>query len=116
MLESTSAELVAVGDNGSRLAAWGMPGLIRESERRGFRVLPGTDPFPFGPDYRRVGSFGFLAETRLDPTAPWRSLRTWLDALRESPQCFGGASGPVRFLVNQVGMQFYNRFVRRTRQ
>ena len=113
MLDSTGSKVLAVGDNGGRLAAWGVPSLIRESETRGFRVVPGTDPFPFGRDYRRVGAFGFVAQLKLDEAAPWRSLRAWIESSRQSPQRFGTACGPVRFLVNQVGMQIYNRFLRK---
>ena len=113
VLDANGERALAVGDNGGRLAIWGVPTLVRESERRGFRVVPGTDPFPFGGDYRRVGAFGFMAEVDIDPAAPWGSLRDWLESSPSSLECFGAACGPVRFLVNQVGMQFYNRFLRK---
>ena len=115
-LHSVGPRAVSVGDNGSRLAALGAPALIRESELEGFRVLPGTDPFPFANDYRRVGGFGFLAGVTIDESAPWTSLRAWLAGLTQSPASFGEASGPVRFLINQIGIQFYNRFFRETSQ
>jgi hypothetical protein len=113
VLDANGESAVSVGDNGGRLAVWGVPALVRDSERRGFRVVPGTDPFPFGGDYRRVGAFGFLAEADIELAAPWRSLRAWLESSPRSPRCFGAACGPVRFFVNQVGMQFYNRFLRK---
>jgi hypothetical protein len=103
---------VAVGDNGSRLAMMATPALISASAHQGFRVLPGTDPYPFGGDYGRVGKFGFLTDAVLDEAAPWRTLRTWLESRAESPRAFGEPSGPVRFVVNQVGIQFYNRLFR----
>jgi hypothetical protein len=109
-----SAEFLSVGDNGSRLAGLAVPTLIREAELNGFRVIPGTDPFPFGRDYRRVGRFGFLAEAEIDESAPWGSLRSWLETVRGSPPRFGSASGPARFAVNQVGIQLYNRLLRRS--
>jgi len=113
VLDANGESVVSVGDNGGRLAVWGVPALVRDSARRGFRVVPGTDPFPFGDDYRRVGAFGFLTEVDVDPSTPWRSLRAWLESSPRSPQSFGAACGPVRFFVNQVGMQFYNRFLRK---
>lgn len=100
---------IAVGDNGSRLAMMSTPALISDSARKGFRVLPGTDPFPFAGDYDRVGRFGFLADTALDEAAPWHTLRAWLESRTESPRTFGEPSGPVRFVRNQIGIQFYNR-------
>lgn len=103
---------LAVCDNGSRLHLLGRPGLIREAGRRGHLVLPGTDPFPFSDDHRRVGSFGFLA-AELRTGAPWRELQAWLRAREHSPPAYGNALGPVRFLVNNVGIQVRNR-LRRT--
>jgi hypothetical protein len=99
---------IAICDNGSRLQFLGQPPLVREAGQRGFQVLPGTDPFPFGDDYRRVGSFGFLA---MAPKLqhPWRDLRAWLSARDDSPPAFGQALGLVRFLVNNVGIQLRNR-------
>jgi hypothetical protein len=113
-LQAAGKRALYVGDNASRLALWGSPALIRASEQQGFRVLPGTDPFPFGGDYRRVGGFGFFAETSIDEKAPWASLRSWLNELEQSPASFGRALGPVKFVVNQLGIQIYNRFFRST--
>ena len=36
---------------------------------------------------------------------------TWLVGLRDSPLLYGRPSGPVRFLINQLGVQVYNRRV-----
>ena len=111
-LESLGPEALFVGDNGSRLDRLGAPALVRASEQRGFRVLPGTDPFPFALDHRRVGRFGFLADVDPPETAPWRALRNWLLARRTSPARYGRGCGPVQFVVNQVGIQVYNRLLR----
>jgi hypothetical protein len=103
---------VSVGDNGTRLSVIATPALISSSADQGFRVLPGTDPFPFGGDCDRVGRFGFLADAALDERAPWRTLRAWLESSSGSPRTFGAPLGPVRFVFNQVGIQFYNRLFR----
>ena len=102
---------LAICDNGSRLQALGRPRLVQQCDARGHLVLPGTDPFPFGDDHRRTGAFGFLApEPAAD--APWRGLAEWLRTQRESPPAYGAATGLVRFVVNNVGIQFYNRMRR----
>lgn len=110
-LQQNSQETLAVCDNGSRLELFGQPGLVQEAGKLGFIILPGTDPFPFGNDYRRVGSFGFLAT---DPHRdhPWRDIRAWLGAQDDQPPVFGRALGPARFVVNNVGIQLLNRFKR----
>jgi len=112
-LESFGVRQLAVGDNGSRMAGWAVPQLLSDAERGGFRVIPGTDPFPFAHDYERVGRFGFFAAAAIDERAPWRSLHAWLDTLNTSPPRFGAPTGPLRFAFNQVGIQFYNRFLRK---
>ena len=113
VLDSMGCSALCVGDNGSRLGFTGVPAQLRVFEGRGFRVLPGTDPFPFGGDCRRVGSFGFMAEAGFDEVAPWRRLREWLLGRTDSPKPYGRACGPGRFVVNQVGIQVYNRLLRR---
>lgn len=111
-LESLGPESVFIGDNGSRLAMWGMPSQLRNLELRGFRLLPGTDPFPFARDYRRVGRFGFVVDATLSENSPWRTLRNWLVSQRTSPRCYGRALGPANFLFRQVGSQVYRRLAR----
>ena len=110
-LREHSPESMAVCDNGSRLALLGQPALVREAGRLGFMVLPGTDPFPFGDDHRRVGGFGFLA---VEPgmAHPWGDISAWLAARDASPPAYGTALGPARFLVNNIGIQVRNRWKR----
>lgn len=107
-LEEHAPGSLAICDNGGRLQLLGRPGLVREAARRGFKVLPGTDPFPLGNDHRRAGGFGFLAGP-VSRSHPWRDLVGWLDARGDSPPPYGRALGPVRFLANNVGIQLHNR-------
>lgn len=103
-----------VGDNGGRLELYGTPGMLRHFQSAGFRVLPGSDPFPFGGDYRRVGGFGFLADARGDPDQPWSTLRNWLLTPGINPVPYGRAVGPARFLVNQTRIQIRKRMLSAT--
>ena len=105
-----------VGDNGGRLAMVGRPPLLKRLQRDGARVLPGSDPFPFGGDYRRVGGFGFLADAPISVDQPWAMLRTWLLTGSTEPIPYGRAVGPVRFLRNQTGIQIHNRLQRAARK
>jgi hypothetical protein len=111
-LTSVGQEQLFIGDNGGRLAVAAAPTIIRRFEPLGFRVLPGTDPFPFGGDFRRVGTFGFLADVARVRDAPWTRVREWLTQRTVSPRPFGAPCPPVRFLLNQVGIQIYNRLPR----
>lgn len=116
LIESTllaqGADHVFLGDNGGRMAGWAAPELIRRFEQQGFRVLPGTDPFPFGRDFNRVGTFGFLADLAAVGETPWICLREWLTKRPVSPRPFGAPCPPARFLLNQIGIQIYNRLPR----
>ena len=112
MLASTDPADLFLGDNGGRVESMGAPSIIEDAERRGFRVLPGTDPFPFSTDQRRVGGFGLLADVQPTEEAPWGTLRAWLAGLDASPERYGRAIGPVRFALNQLGIQVYNRFLK----
>jgi hypothetical protein len=109
VLATATPGTVFIGDSGSRMSLLGEPTAIRRARSRGLRVLAGTDPFPFAADHRRVGSFGFLAAIDPDPAMPWQALRAWLQRQIASPVLYGKPSGPCRFMVNQVGIQVYNR-------
>ena len=111
-LQTVGSRALLVGDNGSRLSWLGMPRLLQTSVDKGFRLLPGTDPFPFAGGYKRVGQFGFLAEVVPDEAAPWGNVRSWIEACNGSPMPYGSATGPLRFVFNQLGIQVYNRFMR----
>ncbi len=114
VLEGPADAWLAVGDNGGRLGLLGQPAMVRTAGRAGFLVLPGTDPFPFGADHERVGAFGFFAGVVPGRQRPWAELSGWLRSQSRSPQPYGRALGPVRFIANQIGIQFYNRFRRRS--
>ena len=107
-LADNSPALLAVCDNGSRLQLSGRPELVESARMRGHLVLPGTDPFPFGGDYSRVGSFGFVAAAPGSST-PWRDLHAWLQAQAQSPRAYGRGLGLFRFLFNNIGIQLRNR-------
>lgn len=108
LLGSQATNSVFVGDNGGRVRQLPEPKLLRAARQAGFRVLPGSDPFPFGGDEERVGAYGFMVEP-VDPAHPWADLRRWLESQKESPPAYGNALGFPRFLFNQVGIQIYNR-------
>jgi hypothetical protein len=95
VLQAAVGHGVFVGDNGGRLAMLGMPRIIRNIERQGGRVLPGTDPFPIAMDHLRIGAFGFL--------------RSWIESQSRSPPAYGRASGLARFTRLQIGIQLHNR-------
>lgn len=112
MLNWVEPAAVFLGDNGGRLGLIDPPPLLTGAERRGFRVLPGSDPFPILGDVMRIGSFGFRAEIGLSERDPWRVLRDWLKSRPSSPLPFGRPMALGRFLLNQSGIRVYHRYLR----
>jgi hypothetical protein len=112
-LASRDPRGIFLGDSGARSRVMREPGLIRRARTRGVRVLAGSDPFPFAADCKRVGGFGFLAQVEPDPARPLHVLRTWLRAPQASPEVYGQPSTPLRFLLNQFGVQVHNRRAKR---
>ena len=110
-----SAELpdMWMGDNGGRLSALPRPPLLAEGERAGHAILPGSDPFPFGRDYRRVGSFGCLVPIVLDRERPGQSLRIALVRHGGSPQAYGRPAGLLEFGLKQARIQVHKRYAGR---
>lgn len=113
-LQSPSVSGLWVGDNGGRLQSLPRPRLLAEAEAHGIGVLPGTDPFPFGDDYRRVGNFGFVVEVALDPARPWQSIRAALAGQGRSPPAYGRGEGWLGFLFKQTWIQVDKRLRRRS--
>ncbi|HEY8258895.1 MAG TPA: hypothetical protein VIG08_14650 [Gemmatimonadales bacterium] len=94
-----------LGDGAGRPFFWSTPNHFAEGERRGIRVLPGTDPLPFPSQESRAGSFGFRLEGPVDLTRPAEGITTALrnPASRLAP--FGRLERLLPFLRNQVAMQ-----------
>ena len=111
-INRNSARNLALGDNGGRLRIAGEPTLISRARAAGFKILSGSDPFPCGNDYRRIGGYGFFAGVTPSVASPWADLSAWLSTERRSPAGYGRNVGITRFLINQAGIRLYNRRVR----
>ncbi len=106
------AELIAsppcaffLGDNGGRLAITAEPPAFAEGRARGFRILPGTDPFPFRWDAGRVGSFGLEWDENLAEDKIFLSLRNLLGDSQRAPRRYGHLERLPAFVRNQVAIQ-----------
>ena len=108
-MESLTPEEISLGDNSGRLAFWLEPAEFSLARRRGFRILPGSDPLPFASEVSRAASYGLAVAGELSDTDPAGDMLTLLSdpAIRITP--FGRLEGPVRFLRNQLAMQWVKR-------
>jgi hypothetical protein len=93
-----------LGDNGGRPLATPRPKLFTEAERRGFRVLPGTDLFPYRSQQRKAGSFGFVLDSWRVGYRPATEFRAQLARLERSPPAFGSRVNLLEFTWLQAAM------------
>ena len=100
------------GDNGGRPQAWREPRILTQARAAGFRVLPGSDPFPFGRDYRRVGRYGLRLGIEPPGAGLWRAIRTRLTGDSPMPESYGTRLDPARFAFNNLGIQLTRRLSR----
>jgi hypothetical protein len=108
-LERLDRRSACLGDNGGRLEWSREPRLMREARAKGFRVVPGTDPFPFGGDYRRVGRFGLCLDMSPPKVGLWRSIRALLTDDATALRTYGRRVDPARFVFNNIGIQLGRR-------
>jgi hypothetical protein len=94
-----------LGDGAGRPFFWPTPDHFKEAERRGIRVLAGTDPLPFTTQVGRAGSFGFRLEGAIDLSHPAEGIKAALrdPASRLTP--FGQLERTMPFVRNQIAMQ-----------
>jgi hypothetical protein len=96
-----------LGDNGGRPRFWPTPVLFDFAGKKGFSLLPGTDPLPIPREARRVGSFGFCLDSRpLDLAAPSTFLRELLISGQETIYPFGKLQDIRSFFINQMRLRF----------
>jgi hypothetical protein len=103
-----------LGDNGNRPSFWPNPSHLRLAEKKGIRILPGSDPLPFTSESCRPGSFGFLVNDSISPDYPAKDLKRILAKQTTCLQPYGHLENPWRFFRNQISMQILKRMRRGT--
>ncbi|MFL5494575.1 MAG: hypothetical protein ACJ8DC_09365 [Gemmatimonadales bacterium] len=102
-----------LGDGAGRPFFWTKPHHFDRAERRGLRILPGTDPLPFPRQTGRAGGFGLRLDGVVDLSSPAEGIKSALrdPASRLTP--FGHPERLVPFVRNQIAMQRRKRGRRR---
>lgn len=98
-----------LGDNGGRPRLGRRPLLFEAAERRGFRVIPGSDPFPLAHHAARAGSYGFRLAAALDPRRPAATLKAALADRAMRPVPYGTRARLLPFVRNQVALRLRKR-------
>ena len=111
LVERATPSHLFLGDNSGRLSGTAEPPLFGVARDKGIGILPGTDPFPFREQARRVGRMGFTV-TGADLLTDWRRLREAILAQRDLKP-YGSLERPLAFVGNQVAMQVRKRLANR---
>jgi hypothetical protein len=98
-----------LGDNSGRPGMMPAPAEFTVVGGSAIRILPGSDPLPFKSEYDRAGSFGFYIDDLSQHEGVWNGLRKKLQQGDGSIHCYGSLESPLRFVRNQVAMQYVTR-------
>lgn len=98
-----------LGDNSGRPKYWRQPRQFADARNGGMLILPGSDPLPFRSEYKRIGSFGLVVEGVVCNKNPTADLKRLLLAEKPAVHPYGQLENPLRFLRNQIAMQYRNR-------
>lgn len=106
LIRSSELPPFFLGDSGNRPAFWPRPTHFCRAEEEGIKILSGSDPLPFSGEAKRVGSFGVVLKGSLDAETPAQDLKRRVLNPSTVLHPFGGEETPLRFVRNQLKMQF----------
>jgi hypothetical protein len=98
-----------LGDGSGRPFFWTRPRHFEEAERRGLRILAGTDPLPIPEEVSRSGSYGFRLGRSLDLDSPAEGLKAALLDPTTDIRRYGRLERLVPFVRHQLAMQSRKR-------
>ncbi len=112
LIRDRSGEMIFLGDNGNRPFFWRQSAIFSLGSAAGFANLPGSDPLPLAGEHLRPGSFGVSLSGVLEAETPYQSLRAHLRNPEKKLHPFGKAERSIKFLKNQLLMQYQKRINR----
>jgi hypothetical protein len=109
LLDGSQSSGIFLGDNGNRPVFWPRPFHFTLAEKKGLKVLPGSDPLPFASEATRPGSFGCSIDGSISSDYPARDLQCILRDPETVLRAYGTLERPWRFFRNQLEMQIIKR-------
>ena len=98
LLEAFSPSTLLIGDTSMRPLGWGTPRLMRLAQRRGFRVVMGSDPLPSAGEEHGMAAYATLIGAEMDRRRPAASVRRALVSGEVSIVAKGRRETPAGFL------------------
>ncbi|MBN1482917.1 hypothetical protein EH223_13365 [candidate division KSB1 bacterium] len=90
-----------ISDTTMRPTCWRTPIKMAAAQRRGFRLVTGSDPLPFAGEEDLIASYTFVTEGDFHQHKPVSSLRSILCAPQRTFAICGRRSGPLAFAKRQ---------------
>jgi hypothetical protein len=109
LLDETIGQDFFLCDNGNRPYFWPRPTYLKMSEKKGMRVLSGSDPLHFASETHRVGSFAFSIQGTISSEFPARDLKQKIQDPKTEIRTYGELEKSFRFFRNQIAMQILKR-------
>jgi hypothetical protein len=109
ILRKEKNSFLFLGDNSGRPVFLARPSLFEIAEKKGVRVLPGSDSLPFPSESHRAGSFGLSIEGTITRERPARDLKRILLDPKTRLQAYGSLEHPYRFFRNQLRARIVKR-------
>jgi hypothetical protein len=107
-IRSSDASDIFIGDNSGRPALGRPPGIFKDASKAGIHILPGSDPLPIPGEEQKLGRYGFLMGSGIDPRSPGGSLKTELRGLNQQPTIVGRREGLMGFFRTQLRRRFFS--------
>ena len=102
-IENHSPDNLVIGDTSLRTRLWRLPRLMAEAQKRGFKIIAGSDPFPLKNEESQIGHYGFALTGKFDDTRPAASLRNLLKD-RQTTVTFIGKRNPLLTCIKREFM------------
>jgi hypothetical protein len=109
LITNTEEHNFLLGDNGGRPFLLPAPNMFRLAEKKGIKILPGSDPLPIVSEQKRVGSFGFSFYGTISKNQPAQDLKRFILDPMNQYQTFGKLENPIQFLWNQLALRLKRR-------
>lgn len=98
LLTTFSPDALLLGDTSLRATGWRTPRLMAAAQRRGYRVIAGSDPLPFAGDERHAGCYATVFDADLTAETPVAAMQRMLRDGASAPATVGRRSGCLGML------------------
>ncbi len=103
--------ILFLGDNGNRPSLWPKSKLFQGVAGKCLYDLPGSDPFPFPGQEKKVGTSGFFFPATLQGDRPFSSLIAQISRSPEKAVPFVTQEDTATAVRNQIAIQIKKRFL-----